>query len=135
MSEAPDGFIPMDKLARIYRKIKAKMSERTKAYEAEMADMQAPLDEVIFAIKDQMKVLGSKSLKTTEGHIIISTKTRYEALDWDAFKDFVLENNALELVERRIAQVAMRKFLEDNPGLVPRGLNAVSELAVSVRKV
>jgi len=130
-----EEFIPMDKLARIYRRIRAKMSERTKEYDADVAVLQADLDEIIFAIKEQMKALGSKSLKTTEGHIIISTKTRYEALDWGAFKEFVMENDALELVERRIAQAAMRNFLESNPGLVPRGLNAVSELAVSVRKV
>lgn len=134
MSENEE-FIPMDKLARIYRRIRAKMSERTKEYDTEMALLQADLNEIIYAIKEQMKALGSKSLKTTEGHIIVSTKTRYEALDWEAFKEFVMENNALELVERRVAQIPMRKFLEDNPGLVPRGLNAVSELAVSVRKV
>lgn len=128
-------FIPMDKLARIYRKIRGVMSERTKQYDTEMASLKTDLDEIVSAIKEQMKSLGSKSLKTTEGHIIISTKTRYDALDWEAFKDFVIENNALELLERRIAQAAMKQFLEDNPGLVPRGLNATSELSVSVRKV
>lgn len=135
MSQVTEDFISMDKLARIYRKIKAKMSERTAEYEAEMETLKGDLNEIVSVIKDQMKVLGSKSLKTADGHIIISQKTRYEALDWDAFKEFVLVNNALDLVERRIAQLPMRKFLEENPGLVPRGLNAVSEMTVSVRKV
>lgn len=134
MSEANE-FIPMDKLARVYRKIRAAMTEQTREYDAKMESLKADLTEVTNAIRDQMKSLGSKSLKTTEGHIIMSTKTRYDALDWEAFRDFVIENNALELLERRIAQTAMRQFLEDNPGLVPRGLNATSEITVTVRKV
>lgn len=134
MSEANE-FIPMDKLARVYRKIRAAMTEQTREYDAKMEALKTDLTEVTNAIRDQMKSLGSKSLKTTEGHIILSTKTRYDALDWEAFRDFVIENNALELLERRVAQTAMRQFLEDNPGLVPRGLNATSEITVTVRKV
>ena len=44
------------------------------------------------------------------------------------------ENDALDLLEKRIAQTNMANFLQENPTLVPPGLNSNSEYAISVRK-
>jgi hypothetical protein len=46
----------------------------------------------------------------------------------------MVENDAIDLLEKRIAQTNMKTFLEENPGLVPPGLNSNTEYAVSVRK-
>jgi hypothetical protein len=46
----------------------------------------------------------------------------------------VIDNHALELFEKRIAQSNMAQFLEENPGVVPPGLNSTSEFDISVRK-
>jgi hypothetical protein len=61
-------------------------------------------------------------------------KTRYNTQDWDSFKRFIIENEAVDLLEKRIAQSNMAQFLTENPGLVPPGLNTSSEYDVSVRK-
>ena len=45
-----------------------------------------------------------------------------------------LIQNALDLLEKRIAQTNMATFLEENPGVYPPGLNSVTEYAISVRK-
>ena len=58
----------------------------------------------------------------------------YSTDDWDAFKEFIKENDAIELLEKRISQSNMATFLEDNPGKVPAGLNSFKEYAISVRK-
>jgi hypothetical protein len=85
-------------------------------------------------MKDQMLALGLASVRTTEGTVTLSTKTRYNTQDWDAFKRFVVTNDAVDLLEKRIHQTNMSSFLEENPGSVPPGLNSVQEYAVSVRK-
>jgi hypothetical protein len=91
-------------------------------------------DELKGAMKDQMLLLGTNSVRTDEGTIILSQKTRYYTNDWDSFKNFVVEHDALDLFEKRIAQKNMSMFLEENPGVVPAGLNSMSEYAVTVRK-
>ena len=126
--------IPMNKLARVYLKIRTRIQELTKQYESEVEDLKAQQDEVKAAMKDQLMALGSKSVKTDQGTVILTTKTRYFTQDWDAFKTFVVENDALDLYERRIHQSNMAKFLEDNPSLVPPGLNSDKEFDISVRK-
>lgn len=126
--------MPMDKLVRIYRKIKTRVQELTTNYETELAQLEGQLDVIAMAMKDQMQALGVTSVKTAEGTAVLATQTRYSAQDWDAFKRFMVENDALDLVERRIAQSNMAQFLEQNPDKVPPGLNTNSKYTVSVRK-
>ena len=126
--------IPLDKLARVYRKIYTKVQELTKTYETELEELKAKQEDIKSAMKDQMLALGTNSVRTDEGTIILSQKTRYYTDDWDSFKNFVVEHDALDLFEKRIAQKNMSMFLEENPGVVPAGLNSMSEYAVTVRK-
>jgi hypothetical protein len=126
--------IPMDKLARVYRKMQTKIQQMTAVYETEVEVLKAQQEVVKTALKDQMLALGVKSVNTAEGTVILSTKTRYSTQDWDAFKEFMKENDALDLLEKRIAQTNMATFLQENPTLVPPGLNSNSEYAISVRK-
>lgn len=133
MSEAADE-VPMDRLAKVYLKIRTKIQELERAHEAQLEELKQQRDVIALQIKDMMLALGSKSVKTDAGTVILSHKTRYYASDWDEMKKFILENEAIDLLERRVAQTNMATFLEQNPGKVPPGLNSTSEYEVSVRK-
>ena len=126
--------MPLDKLARIYRKMRTRIQELTQQYESEIEAIKAQQQEVINEIKDIMMATGQKTARTDEGTIMLGTKTRYTTHDWDEFKKFVLAHEALDLFERRISQGNMKQFLEENPTLVPPGLDASTEYTVTVRK-
>ena len=129
-----DEVIPLDKLAKIYRKIYSRTNELTTEYESKLEELKLQKEEIKNAMKDQMVALGLQSVRTDEGTIILSQKTRYYTDDWDSFKTFAIEHDALDLFEKRIAQKNMAMFLDENPGVVPMGLNSMSEVSVSVRK-
>ena len=122
--------ISLEKLARIYRKIYLKAQEVQK----ELDRLEEQKAEIKLAMKDQMRVLGINSVRTEGGNISLSSKIRYYTDDWDSFKNFALENDALDLFEKRIAQKNMALFLEENPGKVPAGLSSMSEITVTVTK-
>ena len=124
----------MDRLAKVYVKIRDKISELTRDYETQVEALKAQQAQVSSTMKDQLRAMGSLSAKTDYGTVSLITKTRYYAMDKDAFKRFVIENDAADLYEQRVAQKNMAEFLEKNPGNVPPGLNIVSEIEVSVRK-
>lgn len=126
--------IPMDKLAKVYRKMAAKIQELTSEYDAAVEEIKRQQDAVKTALKDQMLVMGVSSVRTDNGTVVLSTKTRYNTQDWDSFKEFIKEHDAIDLLEKRIAQTNMGTFLEENPGVVPPGLNSMTEYAISVRK-
>jgi len=126
--------IPLDKLAMIYRKIRDKISVLTKEYDTQVEALKAQQDQIKFAMKDQMKALGVKSVRTDMGTVTLTTKTRYNTQDWDSFKEFVLEHKMVDLLEKRIAQINMAHFLEENPTIVPPGLNSTTEYDITVTK-
>jgi hypothetical protein len=126
--------LPMDKLAKVYRKIRDHIQTITKEHGTVVAGLKAQQDEIANAMREQMKALGVKSVRTEFGTVTMSMKTRYMSQDWDAFKTFMVENDALDLVERRISQLNMAKFLEENPDNIPPGLSSESEYAITVKK-
>ena len=129
-----DDIVPLDKLVKIYRKLRTRMTELTQEYDTQAEVLKGQQDEIKNAIKEQMKAMGVTSVRTTEGTAVMSVKTRYYTQDWDSFKEFIKEHDALDLLEKRIAQTNMATFLSENPSLVPAGLNSMTEYAISVRK-
>ena len=127
-------IVPMDKLAKVYRRMQTRIQELTTQYENEIEDIKHQQEAVKIALKDQMLKLGVSSVRTDQGTVVLSTKTRYNTQDWDSFKEFIKEHDALDLLEKRIAQTNMATFLSENPRLVPAGLNSTTEYAISVRK-
>jgi hypothetical protein len=126
--------VPIDKLARIYRKIKTEIDTLTQEYDGKLEALKAQQDEIKFAMKDQMQALGVRSVQTTFGTVSMIHKTRYSTQDWDSFKKFIIEHDVVDLLEKRIAQSNMAKFLEENPGSVPPGLNSFSDFEIRVTK-
>jgi hypothetical protein len=129
-----EDVVPLDKLAKIYRKMRDRVSELTREYDTEVETIKAQQAEIAAAMKEQMQALGVTSVRTDQGTVVLSVKTRYSTSDWDSFKSFVVEHDALDLFEKRIAQTNMKQFLEENPGVVPPGLNSNAEYDISVRK-
>lgn len=129
-----EDVVPLDKLAKIYRKMRDRVSELTREYDTEVETIKAQQAEIAAAMKEQMQALGVTSVRTDQGTVVLSVKTRYSTSDWDSFKTFVTEHDALDLFEKRIAQTNMKQFLEENPGVVPPGLNSNAEYDISVRK-
>jgi len=134
MTETETETIPLDRLAKIYRKIRSEIAALTQDYDTKIEALKAQQDELKNAMKDMMKTMGVTSVRTAQGTVVLSVKTRYNTLDWDSFKKFVVEHDAVDLLEKRIAQSNMGQFLEENPGLVPPGLNSHAEYDISVRK-
>jgi hypothetical protein len=130
MADTAEDKIPMDRLAKAYIRIRTKIQELTQDIEA----LKAEQDEIAGYMRDQMREMGTKSMRTEHGTISMSLKTRYSTNDWDSFKSFVVQHDVVDLLERRIAQANMARFLTENPDLVPPGLNSDSEYAISVRK-
>lgn len=126
--------VPLDKLAKVYRKIKAQIDTLTQEYDTQVEALKAQQDQIKFAMKDTMKALGVSTVRTDFGTVSLVTKTRYSTQDWDSFKKFILEHEVVDLLEKRIAQTNMANFLEENPGVLPPGLNAMTEYDISVRK-
>jgi hypothetical protein len=132
MSKENDA--PAERLTRVFHKIKDKRAELTAEFKEKDNKLADQLDEVKRALLDFCKEQGLDSVKTSEGMFYRSAKVRYWTSDWESMHSFVLEHKAPELFDKRLNQSNMKQFLEENPELVPKGLNVDSEYVITVRR-
>jgi hypothetical protein len=130
MTDTPE----VAKLVRTYQKIRSARSELSAKFKEEDSDLSSKLDTVKKALLKYCDAQGVESVRTSEGLFYRSVKTKYWTSDWEQMHSFILEHEAPELLDKRVNQSNMRQFLEENPDLVPRGLNVDSEYTLSVRK-
>lgn len=126
--------IPTDKLVKAYIKIRDARKALASDYEKKDAELKESLDTIESQLLEVCKAIGSDGIKTPFGTVSRSVAKRYWTNDWHSFHEFMKEHDALDLVEKRIAQTNMSTFLEENPDLHPPGLNIDSRYTVVVRR-
>ena len=123
-----------DRLAKTYLRIRAERSMLSAKYKEEDGNLIRQLDVVKQAMLDHCEDYNVESVRTSEGLFFRSTKKKYWVSEWDAMHRLIVEENAPQLLDKRINQANMREFLEENPDLKPEGLEIEEEVTISVRK-
>ena len=130
-----DGVVTdLDRLVSVYIKIRDKKNELAAAFAEQEKELEGKLDTVKQALLEHCKATGTESVKTPSGTFWRTQKKRFWTSDWDAMNRFIVENEAVDLLEKRIHQGNMKQFLEENPEVLPPGLNADSEYSITVRR-
>ena len=126
--------VSVDKLVNAYTKIRDKRSELTSKYKEEEGKLREQKDRVKLALLEYCKEHEVDSVRTASGLFYRTVKQRYWTSDWESMHKFIMDNEVPEFFEKRLNQTHVRQFIEENPDLVPAGLNVDSEYAISVRK-
>tara|TARA_R110000868_G_scaffold23245_6_gene94059 strand:+ start:389 stop:790 length:402 start_codon:yes stop_codon:yes gene_type:complete len=110
----------VDKLTKVYVKIREKRREIAKQDE----ELKAQIDVISEKLLEICKEQGTFTLRTEYGTVSRRANKHYWTSDWDSFGRFIKEHDALSLLQHRINNANMVQFLEENPDLHPPGLNA-----------
>jgi hypothetical protein len=123
-----------EKLTKIYLKIRDKRAELKAEFEAKDAALADQFNTVKQALLSYCKDQNVDSVRTQAGLFYRTIKTRYWTNNWDAMNKFILEHEVPEFYEKRLNQTSVREFIEENPDVLPPGLNVDSEYVITVRK-
>lgn len=126
--------IPTPILVKAYIKMRDARSALKRKYEEEDEKIKEQMGMVEAHLQEACKRAGGNVSIPGVGVVIRGVDTRYWTSDWEAMHNFVKENDALELLERRISQRAMGEFLKANPDKMPKGMNVESKYTVTVRR-
>ena len=119
-----------DQLARVYVKIRDKRRDLEKQATALKEQESAIQSELLEICKQQ----GAQTIRTQYGTVSKRTTKNYWTSDWESFTNFIKEHNAFSLLQQRINGTNMAQFLEENPDLLPPGLNADVTQTVVITK-
>ncbi|NBR09912.1 MAG: hypothetical protein EBT98_09775 [Opitutaceae bacterium] len=129
-----EKIIDADKLVRVYIKMRDAKAHMVAEHDAKVLELEEKMALVEHELLDICKTTGQDGGKTAHGSFTRTVKTRYWTTDWDSMYRFIKDHDAVELLERRVAQLNMKTFLQENPGLLPEGLNVDSKYSITVRR-
>ena len=124
-----------DELVEAYLLIRSQREKLAREYEAEDNALKEDMAKLEAVMLEMCNAVNADSIKTRHGTVMRKLNERFFCQDWDNFYKFVLDNEAVQLLERRIHQSNFKEFLREhvNDGLPP-GVNVMREYGVSVRK-
>ena len=121
---------PADKLTKIYIKMRNAIREKEDEIRTIKKQQETVVEKLLALCEEQ----DLDSLRTSSGTVSRRVQSHYWTSDWERMYDFLKEHDAFHLLEKRISGLAMKQFLEDNPDLMPAGLQVNRKYIVSVLK-
>jgi len=114
-----------------------KLRDQKTAVEAEVkervSDLKAKMEKLEAYLKTQMDAQGLTSFKSDYGTAFLTTTDYANVADWDAVLGFVRDNEAYDMLEKRVSKLAVRGYIEANKA-VPPGITYGTKLEVNIRK-
>lgn len=129
-----DTQVQADRLANAYIKMRDKRKELLAEYEEQDKKIEVQMELVEAELMNLCKSIGADSIRTKYGTVYRSVKTRYETTDWESMYKFIKEHDIPQVLERRISTLNMKQFLDENPKLMPIGMNVNNKYTVTVRR-
>jgi|TARA_R110000796_G_scaffold63184_3_gene145732 Cft2 family RNA processing exonuclease len=106
--------------------IEAAAKAEAKVYKEKMTKLEAWLK--VKADED-----GVTSFKTDSGTAFLTTTDFAAVADWDSVLNFIRDNDAYDMLEKRVSKMAVRGYIEANKS-VPAGVNYGTKLDINIRK-
>jgi hypothetical protein len=103
-------------------------------HKAKLAELKYQMDLVSQNLLEFCERHNLDSVRTPMGTVSRRVQTRYWTNDWESLYKCVEENGAYHLLEKRINNHNMKEFLEENPDILPPGLQVDRKYIVQVRK-
>jgi len=111
-----------EQLVTVYIKMRDALVKLQREFDEKESAIKAQQDIITQALLEMCKEMGAEGLRTPAGSVFKTIKTRYWTSDWRSMKQFIKDNDALDLMEQRVHQTNMKNFLEENPTLMPPGM-------------
>lgn len=118
---------------RTYMKLRDQKAAIEGEVKERVADLKAKMEKLEAYLKTQMDAQGLTSFKSDYGTAFLTTTDYANVADWDAVLGFIRENEAFDMLEKRVSKIAVRGYIEANKA-VPPGITYGTKLEVNIRK-
>lgn len=123
----------IDDLVSQYVRLRDKIKEAEDAHKAKLKDAKEYLEELNTRLLQRLNEVGGESVKTSSGTVYRTTRRSASIADGDAFRQFVINNEAFDLVDWRANANAVDDFIKEQQA-PPPGVNFSTAFTVGVRR-
>lgn len=128
--EIPENI---DQLVSQYIRLRDKIKEVEDAHKEKLKDAKEHLEALNNTLLTRLNQLGGESVKTEHGTVYRTTRRSATISDGDTFRQFVITNEAFDLVDWRANANAVDDFIQEQSA-PPPGVNFSTTYTVGVRR-
>ena len=127
--------VKLEELVKAYIAIRNKRDANAREFDAKDKELKAELAQLDQVMLNSCNEIDADSIKTNSGTIIKTMKENFVCSDWDNFKQYIVQEDAIDLLQQRIHQTNFKEFLSNrtDEGLPP-GISSMKEFQIIVRK-
>lgn len=129
----------IDQLTGKYIELRDRRTALKKEYDAADDKLKVLMTAIEDRLRADLDALGATSAKTAHGTVYKTYKEFASVADFDAMINYIKENEAWDMFERRVSKTAVRNYMEQdkdgnyiNPP--PPGVNFVRQETVQIRR-
>ena len=125
----------LDELVKVYLTIRDAKSKLYTEYQLKSGQLEEELKQIEIVLLDECDKVGADSVRTNVGTVTRTIKENYTCGNWDEFKQFVLQEGALELLSQKLHQSNFKEFMTNHEGEgLPPGISSIREYRATVRR-
>jgi len=116
-----------------YMALRDKKAELEAEVKEQVAEIKEKMIKLESYLKTKMDENGLTSFKSDFGTAFLTTTDYANVADWDEVVQFIKDNEAYDLFEKRVSKNAVRGYIDQN-NAVPPGINYGTKLSVNIRR-
>lgn len=116
-----------------YIQLRDLIKKKDDEHKKEMAPFKETLEKLNSVLLGHLNGIGGQSVSTDYGTVYRTEKKSASLADAQAFMDFVVANQAFDLIDRKANVTAVEEFIKENNS-PPPGVNFSSTFIVGVRR-
>ena len=101
MTIEDDNTLDLDRLVKVYVKIRDKKVELATEFNKQEQELNAGLDAIKSKLLAHCEESGIESVRTSSGTFYRSVRTKFWTSDWESMNRFMLEHECVDLLEKR----------------------------------
>lgn len=118
---------------RTYMKLRDQKAAIEGKVKTDLTTINGKMDKLEAYLKAQMDAQGLTSFKSDFGTAFLTTTDYANVEDWDKTLAFIRDNEAFDMLEKRVSKLAVRGYIDQNKA-VPPGVTYGTKLEVNIRK-
>tara|TARA_R110000868_G_scaffold21613_11_gene89463 strand:- start:2722 stop:3129 length:408 start_codon:yes stop_codon:yes gene_type:complete len=116
-----------------YIKLRDSKSALKAEYDKQVKEVELKMNKFEAYLLQQADAQGVTSFKTKNGTAFVTTVDMANVADWDAVLKFIKDNDAWDMLEKRVSKTAVRQYIEATKA-IPSGVNWATRLDINVRR-
>ena len=125
--------VTVDAVIKKYMKLREKKALVEATIKEELDKIKADMTKLEAFLKAKLDADGLTSFKTEYGTAFLTTTDFANVEDWDAVLRFIREEDAFDMLEKRVSKTAVRGYIDANKE-VPPGIKYGTKLDINIRK-